>query len=461
MSQHAHIFARYTEPADAGKNADDAHLPLLEDRMVVAHSRYPPLQEAMCESIALENSLRLGQTFCLFCGQEDPTPSRRCACVEQAEDFRARFGDDVFESKYGEGVIAKDGSGMQLWCFPHVHPCQRHNHAHPRGLCAGRCVDCGGCNMWEDCTDDEAEEENDGNLRVRAQDGRPEMQNTGRGDGKEPLDHKRTAAAATTTTTAMVGATGSPTAVGPATSRRHHRRRCKVHFNPSGGPQHPDPTNTFSIPLCPRTSEDRTRCYVRRTHAGNLYRNNASADGALNSATSRGTGAAIVHGDGLLEESPERVEQDEQLLLGSSGVAAEAAAAKAAAASQGGVVGDPVATTQGGSDIGGTPGKTFRESKNKNNKKTKKKTKKKKGKEVRQARAGTILLPSAGLTAADEIDSGSDTSDVGAEEGQGATATKPKANKAIISPKKRAKGKKSQRKSPKSASKPKHGLLRK
>ena len=35
---------------------------------------------------------------------------------------------------------------------------------------------------------------------------------------------------------------------------------CK-HFNPSGGPTHPDPSNTVSLPLCPRLSEDRTRCY--------------------------------------------------------------------------------------------------------------------------------------------------------------------------------------------------------
>lgn len=35
---------------------------------------------------------------------------------------------------------------------------------------------------------------------------------------------------------------------------------CK-HFNPSGGPTHPDPSNSVSLPLCPRLSEDRTRCY--------------------------------------------------------------------------------------------------------------------------------------------------------------------------------------------------------
>ena len=34
----------------------------------------------------------------------------------------------------------------------HEYPCNLHNHVHPRGLCKGRCQDCGGCNMGVDCT---------------------------------------------------------------------------------------------------------------------------------------------------------------------------------------------------------------------------------------------------------------------------------------------------------------------
>ena len=34
-----------------------------------------------------------------------------------------------------------------------------------------------------------------------------------------------------------------------------------THYNPSGGPTHPDPSNTVSLPYCARTSEDKTRCY--------------------------------------------------------------------------------------------------------------------------------------------------------------------------------------------------------
>ena len=43
-------------------------------------------------------------------------------------------------------------SSKRLLFALHEYPCNLHNHVHPRGLCKGRCQDCGGCNMGVDCT---------------------------------------------------------------------------------------------------------------------------------------------------------------------------------------------------------------------------------------------------------------------------------------------------------------------
>ena len=156
------MWVRYTQPAQPELRSPEQDV--LEDETTPSHHEsLPPLRMETCTRIVDENRLRLGLTFCLWCGRG---PARKiCPCPPPA-----------------------DGSMFRV----HVHPCESHNHVHPRGMCEGRCQDCGGCNM-DVCT----------------------------------------------------------------------------HFNPSGGPVHPNPANDSSVPMCTRVSEDRTRCYRRRV--GNLY----------------------------------------------------------------------------------------------------------------------------------------------------------------------------------------------
>ena len=154
------FFERYVEPPET--TVVEAH-EFLEslNNMSISHKGVHPLQEARCDAIVFENALRLGGLFCLFCG-DGPMPLS-CPCSQQQQD------DDPTLS-------------IPRWRLVHVHPCVLHNHCCPRGICIGRCPDCGGCNM-DNCT----------------------------------------------------------------------------HRNPSGGPIHPSPNNSSSIPPCPRTSGD--RCY--------------------------------------------------------------------------------------------------------------------------------------------------------------------------------------------------------
>ena len=152
------MWARYTEPAAHRRSPEQD---VLEEETPLHHECLQPCSKR--KQIVAENRIRLGLTFCLWCGHG---PSRKtCPCPPP-----------------------KDGS-----LFPmHMHPCDLHNHVHPQSKCKGRCQDCLGCNQ-DVCT----------------------------------------------------------------------------HFNPSGSVLHPDPTNEFSLPLCTRVSEDKTRCYRRRV--GGIY----------------------------------------------------------------------------------------------------------------------------------------------------------------------------------------------
>ena len=112
------------------------------------------------------NSLRIGNIFCLWCGQGPmPAQCRGSACLP----------------------LSRCHAGLRLphsiSLCRHKDPCKKHNHIFPRGMCPGRCPDCGGCNMGESCT----------------------------------------------------------------------------HYNPSGGPLHPNGKNLESVPNCSKT--DGSRCF--------------------------------------------------------------------------------------------------------------------------------------------------------------------------------------------------------
>ena len=145
------------------------------DNMSISHKNSTPLHEARCNAITSENQLRLGGLFCLWCGC-GPMPTR-CDCPSKRKSTKEEYVASGYRDEY---------QNIPRWRMIHAYPCSQHNHCCPRGMCVGRCGDCGGCN--QDLQD------------------------------------------------------------------------CK-HLNPSGGPIHPDPSNSVSLPLCPRTSEDRTRCY--------------------------------------------------------------------------------------------------------------------------------------------------------------------------------------------------------
>jgi len=197
------IIHRYVAPVETAPDQDTprthAFLESL-DNMVISHTRATALHEARCDAIVAGNKTRLGGLFCLFCGK-GPMPSS-CSCpttLSLEDQKRRRANQEVTMNGGGSNDGEWRGSGggggdddladnkTPRWRMIHVHPCSSHNHCCPRGMCEGRCPDCGGCAM-------------------------------------DPAE-------------------------------------CD-HFNPSGsGCIHPDPSNSVSLPLCPRTSEDQTRCY--------------------------------------------------------------------------------------------------------------------------------------------------------------------------------------------------------
>eukprot|EP00944_MAST-04C_sp_MAST-4C-sp1_P007190 g7190.t1 len=93
--------------------------------------------EELSPAIAYLNNMRLGNTFCLWCGA-GPMPlwcqGKKCITLSKAK-IRVDLPKpvrDLFKR--------------------HVGLCKKHNHIFPRGECPGRCPDCGGCNQGDKCT---------------------------------------------------------------------------------------------------------------------------------------------------------------------------------------------------------------------------------------------------------------------------------------------------------------------
>ena len=185
------VIHRYVAPVETAPDQDTprtrAFLESL-DNMVISHTRATALHEARCDAIVAGNKTRLGGLFCLFCGKGPMPSSCPCPTTLSLEDQKRRRANQEVTMNGGGGGGDDDLADNRTprWRMIHVHPCLSHNHCCPRGMCEGRCPDCGGCAM-------------------------------------DPAE-------------------------------------C-THFNPSGGPIHCDPSNTVSLPLCPRTSECMTGCY--------------------------------------------------------------------------------------------------------------------------------------------------------------------------------------------------------
>ena len=151
----------------------------------------------------------------------------RCLCLQQQQQ----------QQQYEDRIRGQQREITGIFTI-HTHPCQLHNHVHPRGMCPGRCEDCGGCNQ-DVCT----------------------------------------------------------------------------HYNPSGGPIHPNPSNEFSIPNCSRVSEDGTRCY-RRLGGDSTFDDTAKGERDEHSQNSSNSASllniTLEHQEPMAEEQHDEPEQQQK-----------------------------------------------------------------------------------------------------------------------------------------------------
>ena len=84
-----------------------------------------------------------------------------------------------------------------------------------------------------------------------------------------------------------------------------------THFNTSGGPLHPDPSNVVSLPLCPRTSEDKTRCY--REYQAPVIEEEEDMDGSRPLVRPDNLRTALILTGGKKEEENEEEESEEEV----------------------------------------------------------------------------------------------------------------------------------------------------